>query len=209
MTPESSAVLTTCATCGDPIDLSSGLAVLTETDVTTGGPLGISIVRSYRNLAQPTTVVPPPFGLGGSHNYAYRLNTNSPASSAVIDLIMPDGSRFSFGKQGNTWVNTTIPALRGAVMVAAQNDIDLHWKDGTTFHFQPSTFQVGSILTSIRDVNGNTTSILHESSSHPERITRIIDPVGRSLVFGYESHGYISAITDPLGSHYRLWLLDA
>lgn len=179
--------------------MSSGLAVLTETDVTTGGPLGVSIVRTYRNLARPATPVPPPFGLGGSHNFAYRLNTNAPTASAVMNLIMPDGSQLPFAKQSNnTWINTTVPALRGAVMVAAQSAIDLHWKDGTTFHFEPSTFQVGSILTSIRDENRNTTRILHDGS-HPERISQIIDPVGRALVFSYESHGYISAITDPLG----------
>lgn len=189
-----------CTQAGDPVDLSSGLVVLQETDITTGGPLGVSVVRTYRNLARPVTPIPPPFGLGGSHNFAYRLNTNAPVSSAVIDLIMPDGSQFSFAQQGNNiWINTSIPALRGAVMVAAHGGIDLHWKDGTTFHFEPSTFQVGSVLTSVSDTNGNLTRILHESSSHPERVTHIIDPVGRSLFFSYESHGYISGIIDPLG----------
>jgi hypothetical protein len=73
-TPTPDFFATVCPECGDPIDLSSGLAVLRETDLAISGLRGgIAITRISRNLAFRDPV--PPFGIGTSHNYAYRLNT--------------------------------------------------------------------------------------------------------------------------------------
>jgi hypothetical protein len=137
-TPTPDFFATVCPECGDPIDLSSGLAVLRETDLAISGLRGgIAITRISRNLAFRDPV--PPFGIGTSHNYAYRLNTSSPATSAVINLITPDGSQFPFVKQPDgTLINTTIPAVLGAVMrVRPDGLVDLRWKNGTIFRFQP------------------------------------------------------------------------
>jgi hypothetical protein len=74
-----------------PIDPASGIEILTETDVTITGPRGnLLIQRIYRTLSDELG----PFGIGTSHNYGYRLDTNNPQGSTIINLIMPDGNRF-------------------------------------------------------------------------------------------------------------------
>ncbi len=182
--------------CGDPIDLSSGILVIRATDLEISGGRGrIGIDRNYRSL---TTAVGP-FGIGTSHNYGHRLDTINPQGSTVINVIMPNGSFFSFTKQPDgTFTNTTIPAVRGAVLsVVANNEVDLRWKDGQVFHFVPGNFQQGSVLQSITDRNGNQTMLVRNANDLAQ-ILEVIDPVGRSLTLTYDSSNRITSITDPI-----------
>lgn len=187
--------------CGDPIDLSSCIFVLRETDLAmTGGRGRIGVERQYRSLS----LTQGPFGIGTSHNYTYRLSTNNPQSSTVINLIMPEGNRFPFVRQADgTFINVTIPAVRGAVLsVLANNEVNLRWKDGTIFHFFPVSFALGSTLDSITDRNGNQT-LLVRNLSDPVQILEIIDPVGRKLTLGYDQADRILTISDPIGREVR------
>ena len=183
--------------CGDPIDLSSGILVIRETDLEIRGGRGrIGIDRTYRSL----TTRPGPFGVGTSHNYGYALDTDNPQLRQVINLIMPNGSFIPFSKQvDGTFINTTIPAVRGAVMSrVGSNAVNLRWKDGTVFQFSPVSFALGSVLDSITDRNGNHTHVVRNSSD-PIQIFEVIDPVGRSLAFTYDQSDRITSITDPIG----------
>ncbi len=183
--------------CGDPIDLSSGILVIQATDLEIRGGRGrIGIDRNYRSL----TTTAGPFGLGTNHNYGHRLDTSSPQGRTVISLIMPSGSFFPFTKQlDGTFTNTTIPAVRGAVLtVLFNNEVDLRWKDGTVFHFSPAGFLVGSVLDSIIDRNGNKTRLVRNGSNRIQILT-VIDPVGRKLTLSYDQDDRITSITDPIG----------
>src|SRR5262249_20680327 len=123
---------------GDPVDISSGLQTLSETDISFGGSRGtISLVRSYRNAVNPSATTFGPFGYVASHNFNYELGTISPSSAAVIPLITPDGNQFPFAKQTDgTYRNTSgIPSLAGAVITAGSSTATLRWKDGTVFQF--------------------------------------------------------------------------
>jgi RHS repeat-associated protein len=187
----------------NPIDLSSGLEVVRETDIAINGLRGsIFLQRVYRTLSNEAG----PFGIGTSHNYRYRLSTNTPLGTAVVNVIMPDGNRFPLAAQqplALTLTNTTIPVLRGAaITVLPNNEVNLRWKDGTVFHFVPSTFLLGSVLTAITDPNGNTISLVRNPAS-PDQITEISDPVGRKLTLTYDTASRITAITDPLGRTVR------
>jgi hypothetical protein len=68
-----------CAFCpiaqrGKPVDLSSGLAVVRETDISFGGARGsISIIRNYRNGINPAATAFGPFGYGTNHNWGLCL----------------------------------------------------------------------------------------------------------------------------------------
>jgi RHS repeat-associated protein len=182
---------------GKPVDLSSGVEVLTETDMAINGGRGnISIERTYRTLIGDAG----PFGIGTSHNYSYRLNTNVPQSSAVLNLVMPDGNQFPFTRQANgTLINNTVPSLRGAVMTTSpEGTTTLRWKDGRIFQFVPGTFQLGSVLRSVSDPNGNIITLIRNSES-PAQITEIIDPVGRKLALNYDTSNRITSLTDPIG----------
>ncbi|MCA1614544.1 MAG: DUF4214 domain-containing protein [Acidobacteria bacterium] len=182
---------------GKPVDLSSGIEVLTTTDVTITGSRGtIGIERTYRTFTADVG----PFGLGTSHNYGYRLNTNVPQGSAVLNLIMPDGNQYPFTRLANgSMVNTTIPSLRGAVIrTEPDGTATLRWKDGVVMRFEPGNFLLGSVLQSITDPNGNTITLTRDPS-RPARITEISDPAGRKLTLSYDAADRVVSITDPIG----------
>jgi RHS repeat-associated protein len=189
------------AEAGDPVDLFSGIMMIANTDISISGGRGsLGVVRTYRSLTTQTG----PFGVGTGHNYHYGIDTAFPQLTPVINLIQPDGNRFPFATQpcaqgpcptGKT--NTTIPAFLGAVMtVNSDNSVDLRWKNGTVYHFVPISFQLGSLLASIIDPNGNTISIARDSNGN---VTSVTDSVGRTLIFANDSSGRIVSITDPVG----------
>jgi RHS repeat-associated protein len=187
------------AQSGDPVDLFSGAQVISNTDISINGSRGsIAVTRTYRSL----TTAPGPFGVGTNHNYNYGLDTAFPGSVAVINLIMPDGNRFPFpAVEARTFKNSTIPFLQGAFLfVNPDNSTDLRWKNGTVWHFSPISFALGSLLTSIRDPNGNTITIARDSAG---KVTTVSDPVGRSLTFAYDGANRITSITDPTGRSVR------
>lgn len=186
---------------GKPVDISSGIEVLTETDIAVSGGLGrIAIERTYRSLS----TLAGPFGIGTSHNYDYRLNTTLPQNSAALNLIMPNGNQFPFVRQANgTLINTTIPSLQGAELTTASDGTaSLRWKDGIVFRFVPGNFLLGSVLQSITDPNGNAI-LLMRNSSQPAQITQVTDPVGRKLTLSYDSANRITTLVDPSGRTVR------
>lgn len=182
------------AQAGDPVDLFSGIQVITNTDIAVAGSRGtIGVTRTYRSL----TTVGGPFGIGTNHNYNYAVDSLAPQNAAVLNIIMPDGNRYPFPRVGSAFVNSTIPMFKGATMTAnADSSVDLRWKNGTVYHFVPANFLLGSLLASIRDPNGNTITISRDGAF---RVAQVTDPVGRSLTFAYDSSGRITSITDPIG----------
>ena len=188
---------------GKPIDVSSGLEVVHETDLSFGGSRGtISLQRIYRNAINPEATTFGPFGYGSNHNFGYELAVVNASTVPGIPLIMPDGNQILFSKQSDgTFVNTSgIPSLAGAVMTLespSEPTVNLRWKDGTTFRFLQT--QVGitfrTLLDSITDANGNRTQLRYSGFL----VTDIIDPVGRDLHFDYSSAGKITRITAPDG----------
>jgi RHS repeat-associated protein len=184
---------------GDPVDAASGLFVLTKTDMAFGGARGrVAITRTYRTLAG----TPGPFGVGTNHNYGYQLNTFSfIQGQGFITLIMPDGNQFQFLLQPDgTFINTTIPMFKGAVLRATPPNFVLRYKDGTAFTFKnPPTGARVAYLSSIADRNGNVTTMVRGNSADPIQITQIVDPIGRALNLAYDNFDRITSITDPIG----------
>jgi RHS repeat-associated protein len=189
---------------GDPIDLASGLMVVTKTDIVLGGARGqVGITRIYRGA----TTNPGPFGIGTNHNYGYLLDTTNYAGG-LINLIMPDGNQIPFVLSGGaTWGNRTIPSAQGAVLsnlscsFGVGCSATIRWKNGTTFQFQPFPLQLptASFLMSITDSNGNKTTLVRNASS---QIVQIVDPIGRSLNLSWSAPGragVITSISDPIG----------
>jgi RHS repeat-associated protein len=184
-------------TKGEPIDLSSGIEVLTSTDLVLNGNRGsVAIVRTYRTLSNQLRA----FGLGASFNYDYRLDTLAPQNAAVVNLELPNGTRVPFNQQPDgTLVNTTAPPMAGAVLKpASDGSAVLRFKTGAYFQFQPGNFLTNSVITAIGDPNGNVIQIVRNPSI-PQQITEIDDPVGRKLTLAWNSNNNITSITDPIG----------
>lgn len=185
-----------CPQCGDPVDLSSGLFVLRETDIAFGGGLGgLSLERTYRNMWNTANNgIDGAFGYGTSHNFAYRLNPRVD----TLGLVMPDGNQLTFSKQpNNTYTNTTLPNLQGAVITETSPNIyDLRWPDGTVYNFGLESVGGRAVvaLEKIIDANGNVTTLVRSGG----RLNDVIDPAGRRLHFDYNGF-VISQVTDPIG----------
>ena len=182
---------------GEPVDLASGIHVLTATDIAVHGGRGsIAIHRVYRTM----TANDGPFGIGIQFDYGILLDSGSPNTVASLNLIEPDGNRFLFSRQSDgTLRNTSIPSLQGAVMTTnANGQTSLRYPGGTVYQFQPSAGI--SALSSITDRYGNTTSFT-ETQILPSllRITQITDPVGRSLTLTYDAVGHVISVGDPTG----------
>jgi RHS repeat-associated protein len=189
-----------CPRCGGSVDLSTGLEVIQETDISFGGARGsISIVRTYRNFMNPAATTFGPFGYGTNHNWAYELDSINPSAASVINLIMPDGNRFPFSKSAaGTFTTSGVPILGGGVMTVNGGTVSLRWKDGTTWGFI-SILQARvarNLLDSITDPNGNRFQIVHNGF----QIQSIVDPTGRALNFNYNVGGCITQITAPDGT---------
>ena len=183
-----------CVCMGKPVDLASGVETIHETDIAINGPRGtLAVERNFRTKSSNVGS----FGLGGSNNFEYSLNTNDLSGNGVVmSLIMPDGNQFQFVKQKNgLWINPTIAPLQGAVMKVS-GVAKLRWKDGTTYTFQPISARRESALASITDANGNTITLNRNGAGF---VSEAIDPVGRKLSFNYDSSNRIADITDSMG----------
>ncbi|HUB81307.1 MAG TPA: RHS repeat-associated core domain-containing protein [Bryobacteraceae bacterium] len=188
------------AQAGDPVDLSSGIQVITNTDIAFAGSRGsIALVRTYRSL----TSNPGPFGIGTGHNYSLQLNVTDYVrnGSGIIYMVWPDGNQFPFSLTGpGTFVNSSVPAFAGAVFSNPSTGVySLRYRNGLIYGFRTSSLGgLEAYLTSITDPNGNTTTITL-NPSQPLQITQITDPVGRSLTLAYDSSSRIVSVTDPIG----------
>jgi RHS repeat-associated protein len=184
----------------NPVDLSSGLEVLTTSDVLVKGLRGsMQIIRTYRTLSSN----PGPFGIGSGFNYGYQLGTiGYVAGQGLVYLILPNGSQYPFTLQPNgTLTNSTIPSYSGAVITSPSAGLYvLSLKDGTIMQFHtPTSGALVAYLDSISDTNGNTVSLSHGKAAHQEQVTQVTDPVGRFLTLAYDGSGRITSITDPVG----------
>jgi RHS repeat-associated protein len=189
-----------CTVAG-PVDVSSGIVSYTSTDLQLGGARGsIGINRYYRTLASYQG----PFGIGTSSTYNYSLSTLAYIDGgATITLAMPDGNQLVMSEAPDgTFVNATAPILHGAVLTAngIHGPYTLRWANGIQYGFTnfSGLGAAGAFLTSITDLNGNTTNI-SLNPNNPVQIQAITDPVGRSLTLTSDSSNRVTKVTDPIG----------
>jgi RHS repeat-associated protein len=184
---------------GDPVDFSSGLFSENNVDIELRGLFPIRFTRTLRNGAVAGTFSSP-FGLGGDHNYDYRLDLVQTSDAPVLNLIMPDGNRYPFNRQADgTLVNTSICALSGAVMTtAADNTASIKLLDGSIMSFFPGIVPTGSLLSAWTDKNNNTLTFTRDSGP-PYLLQTLTNGSGRSLNFTYDGSYRIVQLTDNIG----------
>ena len=182
---------------GDPVDLSSGVLVITNSDIgILNGRGSLTVKRTYRTSYN----VAGTFGVGTSSNFDFRLDNRVPENQATVSIIMPNGVRYPFARQPDgTLTNTSIPRMQGVVMTTnADGTAKVKWRDGVVYSFAPAaSFQIGSVMTSITDLNNNVITITRDPST--SQIQSVTDPTGRSLVFAYNGGGQVASIADPVG----------
>ena len=185
---------------GDPVDVSTGFFYLDKTDMVLPGRLPVVITRTYRTNMTNTG----PFGIGTSASFDISLQAPSVFDNQTIVLISPGNKQDIFSRQPNgTYINTTSPSLRGAVMTiigpSDEREYTLRFKDGIVWRFNNA-----GLITRQSDRNGN---MVNYSRDNFNRVVRIQEPAGRELVLNYGNPGLgltnIQSITDPIGRQVR------
>jgi len=183
-----------CGTDGEPVNLTTGLFTLEQTDVALPDVLPIAITRSYRTRDPEIR----PFGRGMTHPYAMFLWSAHEFTEA--DLILPDGGRIHYVRTSAGTSNTdavfehverpnpppgeqptsaTPTAFYRSVMRWNGRGWDIRLKDGTVYVFGET-----APLQAIRDRYGNTITITHQYDQTGP-ITRVTSPHGRWFEFSY------------------------
>lgn len=190
---------------GDPVNMATGLLIVTKTDMVLPGRIPITITRTYRTQSN----VPGPFGIGTSMNLDLLLSR----VQNTIYYIMPGASRVTFSQQPDgSFINTTEPDFRGVIITQESGIYSMTFKDGTIFRFDSNGRLIEqedrnqNKITIQRDSSGRAFRILTPdgraldiSSDASGRITSIRDPIGREIRYTYNLQGFLDSVTDPSG----------
>jgi RHS repeat-associated protein len=176
---------------GDPVDLATGFFLYSKQDLYVPGVIPISISRYYRAGATNLGA----FGVGTYFEYDWWMGIYQ----NTMTLVKPGNYQYKFSWQTNgTYVNTTDPAMRGAVAtVNADNSILLYMKDGWIYTFDPS----GKLIR-IADRNGNALTIQRRPYAENGFLQTITTPEGRWMTFNQTFTGNFyrtDSITDSAG----------
>jgi hypothetical protein len=187
----------------DPVNPFNGEMILHETDLRLPGVgLDFELTRSYRSRSSATG----PLGYGWDHNCNERLSYDWLAGYSYFDGA---GRRTSFSTftdsvQNQDGVCQILRAsedessdrLESCMMTAPSPHlrVRLLGLGGVVKTFSASEpLRAGSILPlqSIADPNGNIIQLEHEG----DRVSRVIDTVGRTTDFSYDDRGYLRAVS--------------
>ncbi|MBZ0160622.1 MAG: DUF6531 domain-containing protein [bacterium] len=193
----------------DPVDLSTGIFILTQTDLVLPGRIPVSLTRTYRS----GDTAPGSFGIGTTLTFDDVLLQTA---STVLTYAYEGNARTQFFKQPDgSYINTTIPAFRGArITTNPDGSRSLRYRDGQTLRFDSF-----GLLIEVRDRSGNAVSIERQVEYNPtairdpggraisiswvilarDRVNAATDPLGRTVRYEYDGSNRLTAITDPAG----------
>jgi RHS repeat-associated protein len=204
----------------DPVDLSTGIFMLSATDLVIGGRTPLAITRSYRSGDSSQGA----FGVGTMMGYEEFVQTTS---ATVLTYVYHGNTRATFVKQADgTYTNETVPTFRGAtITVDGAGNRTLRYKDGRTVTFTPDIALVPpstnvGLQTAVADANGNALTLTRPSGteynataitdatgrgvtlSRPPgqfRLATVTDPLGRTVSYQYDASGRLTSVTNPAG----------
>jgi YD repeat-containing protein len=199
----------------DPVDLTTGIFMLTKVDAAFPGVAPVAFERTYRS----GDIFPGPFGLGTTLVYEDFIEPNS---STVLTYIYRGNARTVFTKQANgTFTNATVPAFRGTtITLNADGTRTIRSKDGSTIVFNTQGLQAsrsdrfGNTVTIGRAANGVASTITGPSGRSltltwvgtlPRLVvSQVADSAGRTVHYDYDASLRLVAVTDPAGgvTHY-------
>ncbi len=206
----------------DPVDLGTGLFVMSKTDLVLPDLIPIVLTRTSRT----GDTVSRAFGLGTSHPYdIFLVGDINPYT--YLDLVLPEGTRIHFARisPGTSYTDavyehTATPTrFHKARIVWNESHVgwDLTLKDGTLYQFPEANGatrsqwaalkgyrdRYGNALTLSRDSNRDLTRLTTPSGRWVEftvdashRITQAQDHIGRTVSYTYDAGGRLSTVTD-------------
>lgn len=145
----------------------------------------LDISLSYNSLDFNTGA----FGRGWTHGFNITLTPNPDGS---LRLKGPDGNTTYFRLSGGIYYPDPQSGDTSKIVKNPDNTYTQTHKDGIVY-----TFSTSGLLTEIKDMNGNATTLAYTGDD----LTSITDSTGRVTSFTVNS-GKIASITDPKGSVY-------
>jgi RHS repeat-associated protein len=189
-------------TGGDPVDLGTGLFILTNTDLQLPDVLPISLQRTYR----PNDTVSRSFGIGASHVFdMFLVGTTFPYTWQ--ELILPDGARVHYDRvsPGTDWTDAVYEHTSSETAFFKSriswngNGWNLDLKDGSRIVFREAfgaglPAQAGA--TRIQDRYGNAITLTRNGDAD---LTQITSPNGRWIALTYDTSHRITDARDNIG----------
>jgi RHS repeat-associated protein len=185
----------------DPIDPSTGLFIMSKTDLYLPDVIPLALTRTYDSgdgYARP-------FGRSMTHPYAMFLHSEQQYQQ--VDLILPAGGKIHFVRtsagtgyadavfvhQETATTSATPTVFYKSVITWNGNGWNLTLTDGTVYVF-------GEVapLQAIRDRYGNTVTIAH-ASGQTGNVTQVTSPNGRWISFTYNASNQVTQATDNIG----------
>jgi RHS repeat-associated protein len=197
---------------GDPVDLATGLLILSKTDLALPGRIPAFVHRVY-NAADP-------FGRVAGFELSTGPGWTLSVDVALIEdgpeartLIMPGNARLRFARDPDgAFRNLSTPHLAGAALTAeAAGEHRLLFKDGASWRFRagwrprgrPGLVAGLGLLVEQRDRHGNILSVDRDSFG---AVASIAEPAGRTLTFTTAlldgddpASARLVTVLDPLG----------
>jgi len=182
----------TCANGGpavasNPVNLATGNTYIEQSDIRVPGlGGGLSLVRTW-NSRWPATQSALQVGLFGPNWRSTFEERVFVGSDHYMKYSRADGSFWSFGYSGPTWIlagpaslgaGMGLPILRTATIAAPY--LTITFQNGEQRRFDGTS----GALTSITDRNGNTTTLTYDGVN---RLATVTDPASRTLTFTYQS----------------------
>jgi RHS repeat-associated protein len=180
---------------GDPMDPSSGLFVMTKTDLYLPDVVPLALTRSYSS----GDGLPRAFGYGMVNPYAMFLWSAQQYQQA--DLVLPNGAMIHYTRTspGTGFADAIFTAsptpteYAESQMLWNGNGWDLRLADGTVY-----VFGENAPLQAIRDRYGSTTTIAH-SNGAGGNVTQVTSPNGRWIAFTYDGSNRVTQAKDNIG----------
>jgi len=172
----------------EPVDAATGFFYEEKMDLVLPARIPLVVRRTYRTGLTNQG----PFGLGTSWPYDIFLQPPPNGSTQSLMLFTPGNRQDLFARQADgTFVNTTSPALRGALVTTSPSGRTLRFKDGRLWQFD-----LNGRFISESDRNGNTVTISRDGQG---RVTALTAPDGRQLLMSYTGANLrMDSLTDPL-----------
>jgi YD repeat-containing protein len=190
----------------EPIDIATGSYEYRHSD------FNLPAINTYLNFTRyyssVNASVDGSLGYGWSHSYDYYVSNSS---DSLWSVHYGDGHTSSFIPlyNGN---GTSFPLYGGTYETLYKNPgtglFTLTFKTGEIYYFN-SSYK----LSSITDLNGNTTNFNYDSGNLTSivapggrtlsfvylvnRISNVSDPLGRNVFFSYDGSGNLFQVTDP------------
>ncbi len=180
-----------CACTGKPVDVTTGEDMYAATDIALSGPFGLRFTRHYASMSIGPT------GLTNSDGSAVGPTDLGAANwQSNYDVYVyhdPSSGRYVFHDEDGGFHFLSGPSANGgqqynsiSAMTFAINSAGTQWTI-SSFDNRQWVFNTNGQLVKLVDRIGNAQTVNRDATSgHNDRISKVVDPLGRELCFYYD-----------------------